>query len=101
MKRCLRTETVIGSMDATAGGGHGHEARRPFTCRHAEPPSHVRDPRSGHRRRRGRRVTVPMVGTSLFPVQRAIRTVTGMKVGVYLHYQNTDDWSRFLDKSDV
>jgi len=42
-----------------------------------------------------------MVGTSLFPVQREIRTVTGMKVGVYLHYQNTDDWSRFLDKSDA
>ncbi|MGD9995696.1 MAG: LLM class flavin-dependent oxidoreductase [Ilumatobacteraceae bacterium] len=24
-----------------------------------------------------------------------------MRVGVYLHYQNTDDWPRFLDKSDA
>ncbi len=24
-----------------------------------------------------------------------------MRVGVYLHYQNTDDWQRFLDKDDA
>src|SRR2546422_3735562 len=42
-----------------------------------------------------------MNGTVSFPSAVPFGQSSSVKVGVYFHYQNFNDWSRFLDKSDA